>query len=130
MIKIVNFIFCIFYHNFKKRSILGEVHAYTFGSLIRLFKNALKRNSVCLSVYYIKKIVPALELTHGLFNLADVAWNKPLRDLLLRGKPRQQVAPALGLRKKPARKKKKKKKTNFCHVPKQLKFIYMVLSSF
>lgn len=39
-------------------------------------------NSVCL------------ELAHGLFNYADVAWSKRLRDLFLRGKPRQQVAPA------------------------------------
>lgn len=66
-------------------------------------------------MHYIKKIVPALELAHGLFSNADVAWNKPLRDLFLRGKPRQQVAPALRIRK---RARKKRKKTNFYHFPK------------
>lgn len=38
-----------------------------------LKKNALKRNSVWFRVRFIKNIVPALELVHGLFSGADVA---------------------------------------------------------
>ena len=65
------------------------------------------------SVQYIKKTEPASEPAQGLFSYADVAWIKLLRDLFLRGKPRQQVAPALRyLKKKKARKKKKRKQTS------------------
>lgn len=60
------------------------------------------------SVQYIKKIEPASEPVQGLFSYADVAWIKLLRDLFLRGKPRQQVAPALRYKKKKPGKKKRK----------------------
>lgn len=83
------------------------------------------------SVQHIKKIELASEPAQGLFSYADVAWIKLLRDLFLRGKPRQQVAPALRyLKRKKSQKKKIKEKTNFYHFPKQLSFISMVLSSF
>lgn len=86
---------------------------HTFGSLLRLKKKkkALKRNSVWFSVQYIKKIEPASEPVQGLFSYADVAWIKLLRDLFLRGKPRQQVAPALRYKKKkkPGKKKRENK---------------------
>lgn len=83
---------------------------HTFGSLLRLKKKkkALKRNSVWFSVQYIKKIEPASEPVQGLFSYADVAWIKLLRDLFLRGKPRQQVAPALRYKKKKSQEKKKR----------------------
>lgn len=83
------------------------------------------------SVQHIKKIELASEPAQGLFSYADVAWIKLLRDLFLRGKPRQQVAPALRyLKRKKKPEKKIKEKTNFYHFPKQLSFISMVLSSF
>lgn len=41
---------------------MGEVHAHTFGTLIRLLKKCFKKKSVWFGVHCIKKIVPALEL--------------------------------------------------------------------
>lgn len=70
-------------------------YIWIFTKTLKKKKKALKRNSVWFSVQYIKKIEPASEPAQGLFSYADVAWIKLLRDLFLRGKPRQQVAPAL-----------------------------------
>lgn len=68
---------------------------------------------------------------HGLFNYADIAWNRSSRDLFLRGKPRQQVAPAWDTKNSWGwGKKKTSTKTNFYHIPKQLNFTSVVQSSF
>lgn len=96
MVEKVNFMYIL--PRLKIMCPRGKFHAHTFGSLLRLKKKkkkALKRNSVWFSVQYIKKVEPASEPAQGLFSYADVAWIKLLRDLFLRGKPRQQVAPAL-----------------------------------
>ena len=96
MVEKVNFMYIL--PRLKIMCPRGKFHAHTFGSLLILKKKkkkALKRNSVWFSVQYIKKVEPASEPAQGLFSYADVAWIKLLRDLFLRGKPRQQVAPAL-----------------------------------